>query len=753
MKQIRPKDNENEAEWSQLYREVETLQKARHRNIVPLLSSYYINTIDSSDRSQKVLYLLLPWADMDLETWMNCSEVPPSIGAHSRGERRAYIYRCMYGLVSGLSYLHREIGGWVTSHHDLKPSNILVIGEDFKIADLGRSHLRPVDSGSATAGADGLGTYDYQPPEYYQDDGSRSRTKHGRAFDIWAMGCILVELATLVVHDWSLQMVAKFRRMRADNGTPDRPKLVGRSRNKEDSSFHNNRSVIKSWIVALKQKSGASNTLEETLEIIEGMLAYDPRRRLLSWETEIDLYKIQNPFDLQVGSIGQGPLCLKPPPEGDSDERVFNGAQTPLHRAVLKEDTNRTRDLLHLGWPIFVQDYKGDTALDMVKRSPDRNLREAVRQYFGQGTIATAENQGVDLLEAVKTHDITKIQALLEKGVSPLLVTSEGQSALSLATLEGQISIIAILLQSEVKEQLLLKDQLSGATVLHRITKLGRDDILRQLLFYSPMLEDRQHDGKTALFLAIESNNESVVQVLLEHHPHAQVYTQSNTGDTPVHKAASRDHKLLELLLNTEGSENCLEHRNQLGETPVWLALRSKNFQNFRLLKERGACLSIMNNDNENLLHIVAQEGLEEFLYQNLQDLNAADIEVPNRWNDTPLSIADRLGYPDIARLLRSHYFGRIKRNQMKALESNTASTKPPMLFYTLNSDPKWLRRGSGGYWTCLTLESYNVYQSIYQYASMGQERVYCEPNLPPPHTHKLSPTPRTPRPHANNNQ
>ena len=115
---------------------------------------------------------------MDLETWMNGSQVPTPIQALSRRERQAYIYRSIFGLVSGLAYMHKESGGLITSHHDPKPSNVLVVGQDFKIADLGRSHLRPVDGGSETEGANGLGTYEYEPPEYWQNNGSRAKLKH-----------------------------------------------------------------------------------------------------------------------------------------------------------------------------------------------------------------------------------------------------------------------------------------------------------------------------------------------------------------------------------------------------------------------------------------------------------------------------------------------------------------------------------------------------------------------------------------------
>lgn len=60
MKQIRPINNDSKEEWDQLYREVETLQKVRHLNIVPLLASYFLDTTDSSDRLIRTMYLLFP---------------------------------------------------------------------------------------------------------------------------------------------------------------------------------------------------------------------------------------------------------------------------------------------------------------------------------------------------------------------------------------------------------------------------------------------------------------------------------------------------------------------------------------------------------------------------------------------------------------------------------------------------------------------------------------------------------------------
>ena len=166
--------------------------------------------------------------------------------------------------MSGLSYLHKLIKGQFTSHHNLKPKNILMLDGELKIADLGRSHLRSLNDGSETGGAAELGTYEYQPPEYWNADGSRTEIKYGRAFDVWSMGCIILELATLIVYGWESKKVSEFSSTRKEWPTKDRMQILY-SRNGIDSSFHNNMIVVNNWREHLK-RDGKSKVLEDVFK-------------------------------------------------------------------------------------------------------------------------------------------------------------------------------------------------------------------------------------------------------------------------------------------------------------------------------------------------------------------------------------------------------------------------------------------------------------------------------------------------------
>lgn len=262
--------NPSQNDWERLFREV----LGNHPNIIPLLASYTLDTVESGHHV-KILYLLFPLAEMDLADWMTKLQTPFNVARLSKQERQAYIYRSIYALVSSISYMHRDVDGKVTAHHDLKPRNILVVNGKLKIAVFGKSHLRPIPRGSATEGASGLGTYEYQPPEYWNKNGSRAEVTHGRAFDVWAMGCIMIELATLVVHDWQSGRVTEFREARKKNPTRDRKPPVS-VEDGSNVSFHNNLIVVKDWVGRLKD-CGDSQQLNEVLKLLLECWLQSPR--------------------------------------------------------------------------------------------------------------------------------------------------------------------------------------------------------------------------------------------------------------------------------------------------------------------------------------------------------------------------------------------------------------------------------------------------------------------------------------------
>jgi serine/threonine protein kinase len=184
------------------------LGSLKHRNIVELVAAYV------HDGTYNLLFLP---ADMDLGKFLDQPSRP------TRFEKDRSILKALHGLSSGLRHLHRfESSGGQTpedstllygTHQDIKPSNILVRGTDFILADFGLSRLSPVEEGSQTTWKDA--TYEYGAPEC-QDRITWSQGRIGRASDIWSLGCIVSEVMVYMRN--GLEGVQKFRDCRSMQG-------------------------------------------------------------------------------------------------------------------------------------------------------------------------------------------------------------------------------------------------------------------------------------------------------------------------------------------------------------------------------------------------------------------------------------------------------------------------------------------------------------------------------------------------------
>jgi ankyrin repeat protein len=91
--------------------------------------------------------------------------------------------------------------------------------------------------------------------------------------------------------------------------------------------------------------------------------------------------------------------------------------------------------------------------------------------------------------------------------------------------------------------------------------------------------------GGKEIIAAVEANDLDQVKQLIGAKP-SLVNASHNTGMTPLHWAAAKDHKEILLYLIEQGAD--VNKKNHLRETPVDLAKRKRKGDMERLLKEHG---------------------------------------------------------------------------------------------------------------------------------------------------------------------
>ncbi|KAK5669674.1 hypothetical protein QVD99_004064 [Batrachochytrium dendrobatidis] len=161
--------------------ELEILLKAPEN---PHLISYHA----SYEQGGKFYFILSPWCDLDLDSFLKAPMKYEFWKTSTRPMRLALITGWMACLAAGLSFLHKSR----MKHRDLKPANILLqIGDSHispVICDFGLSKIFNSESKSIKIG----GTTYYISPEQARGE------KVGRSADIFALGAIYLELGMLL---------------------------------------------------------------------------------------------------------------------------------------------------------------------------------------------------------------------------------------------------------------------------------------------------------------------------------------------------------------------------------------------------------------------------------------------------------------------------------------------------------------------------------------------------------------------------
>jgi serine/threonine protein kinase len=164
-------------------REFAILNRLKHRHIIQVVKIFFC---------KKRLYIVMDQvADTDMKQYLE------KVDALGDGMEKDSLRKTMQMwpgcLIQAIDYLHEMR----VKHKDLKPANILIMAGQVLIADFGVSKdLIDEETTASKTDAELKGTPLYWAPEVDQMTQSVSY-RRGRAVDIYALGCIFLEIATI----------------------------------------------------------------------------------------------------------------------------------------------------------------------------------------------------------------------------------------------------------------------------------------------------------------------------------------------------------------------------------------------------------------------------------------------------------------------------------------------------------------------------------------------------------------------------
>ena len=158
------------ARWRfELFQELQTMSRLRHPHIVALFHAYF--------RAGSTSILMQPVADYNLSQYLAKNAFTPT--------EQSNMWLWFSCLTSGLHHMHKH----GVLHHDIKPSNILVMDQTVFYSDFGSS-ASMADEQAHNFRRWGF-TRVYAAPEVFQGD-RRS------ASDIFSLGCVFLEMITVL---------------------------------------------------------------------------------------------------------------------------------------------------------------------------------------------------------------------------------------------------------------------------------------------------------------------------------------------------------------------------------------------------------------------------------------------------------------------------------------------------------------------------------------------------------------------------
>lgn len=227
--------------------------KCQHPNIVPLLACYRYGSQYS---------FLFPRADCDLYMYFEQTNPPQT------DRETLQLFERISKLASALGEIHNceivlEADGrridfsQIGYHRDLKPKNILKMGEVFMISDFGLARFKDNKSSSKTTWGWGFSTY--SAPECKQG------ANVNRLADVWSLGCIFSEVVTFAI--LGMEGILEYSQQRTqsltyhmtvdlfyEHGTD---KLLDK---------------VLEWFEHLRIKSGRAPLILDILQLVEEML-------------------------------------------------------------------------------------------------------------------------------------------------------------------------------------------------------------------------------------------------------------------------------------------------------------------------------------------------------------------------------------------------------------------------------------------------------------------------------------------------
>ncbi|ESU42308.1 Serine/threonine protein kinase [Giardia duodenalis] len=565
---------------------------------------------------------------------------------------RELMLSIMRQLADALAYLHEptkmdSCGNSLPAivHRDLKPANVLMSrdGERVVIADFGLCKDAQHD-GNTLAGS---------PP--YMAPETLLSNKTSCASDIWALGVIIYELATLKRPNF------------LEGKKPTRVFVGGWRPNLSAIEDEFIRSILKKIFVLDPTKRLTANELAEQFNAFNATIKdlklqvrtleitlNNANNKIQSLEKELNAKSLEidslkniiallnedpKKQDMQVSATAQSsksePVILGTTASQSPSGCHIDFSWTPLMHAALIGDIETAKQ--HLS-DKDKKNSDGETALIIAARAGHANIVELLDPTDKIGVTA--------LMRAANRGDIEMVKLLVplqkrKKTIKDIYISGlpiHKGTALMIAASCGHTELVRLLVEHEVG----MRDSY-GYTALMMAVRNSRTGCVKLLLEKEGGMQNSK--GWTALIMAAEKGHPECVELLVKH----EGSIQDNHGSTALMKAAENGYtNCVQLLVEKEN-----RMKKKTGETALMVAAESNSPECIRLLLDKEACMQ----DENGWTALMRATRLNNLECAKLLTDKERNIKTTHKWSRFPsgrtaLDIAKRMDHHKLVSFL-----------------------------------------------------------------------------------------------------
>jgi len=460
----------------------------------------------------------------------------------------------------------------------------------WKIADFGLSAEGSTKHSIQTGQARGTGGY--RAPELLNEQDAKFTKK----VDIWALGCILYELAMKTRAfrgDWDVSATfATGSSPTLQVSTASFPEIfishLSECVHEALAKEHQNRPSISTLCPLFRSYCAVlDKSVSQNLDDLGYLPAYNQWKEFVC-ENEQNIaaafsYSENSDESTRKGDITPflNALVDKFPYEQKLKERLAE-----CYESKMEWDSDI------ITWLTLVNDNYADQRLHQKLAA----ARLARGNKFTKLTVEEQRKYKMVLFDAAQYGHSEVVKSLLEAGAEVDSKDSHyRRTLLSWAAEEGHSEVVKSLL--EAKAEVDAKDNRYGRTPLSWAAMNGHSEVVKSLLEAQAEVDAKDEYGRTPLSWAAMDGHSEVVKSLLEAQLQAEVDAKDKYGQTPLSWAARNGHsEVVKLLLQAKAE---VDVKDKDGKTPLELA-QGKGYKDVvELLKRRTMIKGNANDDNE----------------------------------------------------------------------------------------------------------------------------------------------------------